>query len=58
LMYIKSNPFNKYLDLDKKYILDDGTNSYNISLKNNLTQLGINIDNISINEHCLPLIIE
>lgn len=58
LMYIKSNPFNKYLDLNKKYILDDGTNSYNISLKNNLTQLGININNISINEHCLPLIIE
>jgi len=48
LMYIKANPFDKYIDLDHIYTLEDQNNSYIIHKKYGLTELVEN--NIDIND--------
>lgn len=60
LMYIKSNPFDKYINDNKKYYLDDGTIRYPIRIVNGITEL-LQPDTEHINkynEHCLSLIIK
>lgn len=39
LMYIKTDPFRKYIDKKEGYILDDGKNTYSIRYRNGITEL-------------------
>ena len=60
LMYIKSNPFDKYMNTDKTYYLDDGINRYQIRKKYSITELlePNSVNKTIDNKQCLPLLIK
>lgn len=60
LMYIKSNPFDKYMNTDKTYYLDDGINRYQIRKKHSITELlePNSVNKTIDNKQCLPLLIK
>ena len=58
LMYIKSKPFARYVKNGHNYNLDDGNNRYDLSFVDNITEISVKQEKISLNEDCLPLFIE
>lgn len=49
LMYIKANPFDKYIDKDKIYYLKDQNNKYIVRCNNGITEILENSLNLGIN---------